>query len=147
MDTQERRALAIRASQSIAHDYNIPNGVPKILKDTNHTIVHLWPSPIVAKVSTGKLFRYRSSSLDREVNIAGLLASSGAPVVQPATSLPRGPHHVEGAELTFWKYCNSDEAHPILSEEAGKTLRAVHDALDNLRNSLTPSAFLQTATG
>jgi hypothetical protein len=73
MDTVERRTVAIRASQAIAGDYGIPDGVPRILKDTNHTIVHLWPSPIVAKVSTKKIFRCRSSSLEKEVNVAGFL--------------------------------------------------------------------------
>lgn len=136
MDTLERRTVAIRASQAIACDYGIPNGVPRILKDTNHTIVHLWPSPIVAKVSTKKIFRCRSSSLEKEVNVAGLLASSGAPVVQPATSPPPGSHQVDGVDLTFWNYCKADAAHPILSQELGKALRAVHDTLDNLRSSL-----------
>ena len=136
MDTLERRTLAIRAAQSIARDYGIPSSAPRILKDTNHTIVHLWPSPIVAKVSTKKIFRCRSSSLEKEVNVAGLLASSGAPVVQPATSPPPGPHHVDGLDLTFWNYCEADATHPIHSQELGKALRAVHDTLDNLRGSL-----------
>jgi hypothetical protein len=87
------------------------------MKDTNHTIVHLWPSPIVAKVSTKKIFRSRSSSLEKEVCVAGLLASLGAPVVQPAKSLPPGSHYVDGVELTFWDYYKADEVRPILPRE------------------------------
>jgi len=59
MDTQERRTLAIRVSQSIAQNYGVQNGTSKVLKDTNHTVVHLWPSPVVAKVSTKETFLHR----------------------------------------------------------------------------------------
>jgi hypothetical protein len=43
---------------------------------------------------------------------------------------------VNGVDLTFWNYCKADATHPILSQELGKALRAVHDTLDNLRSSL-----------
>ena len=138
MNTQERQNRAIHAAQSIARDYGLPEGVPRILKDTNHTIVHLWPSPIVAKVSTQKIFRSRSGSLEREVCVAGLLASSGAPVVQPATTLPCGPHRLPGVELTFWNYCQPDETRRIPHRKVGETLRAVHDTLDRLTERLPP---------
>lgn len=136
MNTQERRALAIRASQAIASEYGVPHGDPTVLKDTNHTIVHLRPTPIVAKVSIEKRVRHRSSSLEREVCVAGLLAGRGAPVVRPASSLPPGPHRTEGAELTFWNYYPGNESRPVLSEEVGRTLRVIHDTLIELRASL-----------
>jgi hypothetical protein len=144
MDTQERRTLAIRAAQSVARGYGVSSGDPRILKDTNHTIVHLWPAPIVAKVSTRKLFLHRSSSLEREVRIASLLASAGAPVVSPVTSFPAGPHRVEGVDLTLWNYCEP-ETRTIQAAEFGTTLRAVHDAMDRLADQLPqlPSFKLQ----
>ena len=145
MNVKERRDRAIHAAQSIARDYGLPDGVPRILKDTNHTIVHLWPSQIVAKVSTQKIFRSSSSSLEKEVCVAGLLASLGAPVVQPATTLPCGPHRLPGVELTFWNYYQPDETRTIPHRKVGETLRAVHDTLDRLADRLPtlPSFALQ----
>jgi hypothetical protein len=62
MDVQVRQALAVEASQTIAAKYGVPHGHPTILKDTNHTIVHLNPFPIVAKVSVEKRLRHASTS-------------------------------------------------------------------------------------
>lgn len=137
-DAQVRRAAAVQASQAVAAKYGVPAGDPVILKDTNHTIVHLRPSPIVAKVSLEKRFRHRSSSLDREVQVAGLLASRGAPVVRPCSILPPGPHCVNNAELTFWDYCQADTSRSVEAEEVGRSLRAIHDALIELQPGLPP---------
>src|SRR5215510_7648125 len=94
----ERQARAIHAAQVIAEEHGVSRCSPVILKDTNHTIVHLAPHPIVAKVSVEKRFRQRSSSLEREVLVARLLAEAGAPIVRPTRTLPPGPHHVNGLE-------------------------------------------------
>ena len=84
----------------VAQQHGAQAGQPVILKDTNHTIVHLAPEPVVAKVSVEKRFRHESSSLEREVVVARLLAESGAPVIRPAQTLPAGPHCMDGVELT-----------------------------------------------
>jgi hypothetical protein len=77
MDVQVRQALAVEASQTIAAKYGVPCGHPTILNDTNHTIVHLNPFPIVAKVSVEKRFRHASSSLERELVVAGATVHGG----------------------------------------------------------------------
>src|SRR6185369_10736299 len=98
----------INAAHVVAEQHGVKRGAPVILKDTNHTIVHLAPEPIVAKVSVEKRFRQRSSSLEREVLVAQLLGEAGAPVVRPTNILPAGPHYVDGVELTFWDFCPHD---------------------------------------
>src|SRR5215831_16166107 len=98
LSANERQARAINAAQVIAEKHGVKRGSPVILKDSNHTIVHLTPQPIVAKVSVEKRFRQRSSSLEREVLVARL-AEEGAPVVRPTNTLPPGPHDVNGVEL------------------------------------------------
>src|SRR5262245_52303029 len=129
LSANERQARAINAAQAIAARHGAECGSPVILKDTNHTIVSLAPHPIVAKVSVEKRFRQRSSSLEREVLVARLLAEAGAPVVRPASTLPPGPHYVNGVELTFWDYCPHDPDAVIAASEAGRSLRVVHDLL------------------
>src|SRR5215831_7683791 len=118
----ERQARAINAAQVIAEEHGAKRGSPVILKDTNHTIVHLTPQPVVAKVSVEKRFRQRSSSLEREVLVARLLAEAGAPVVRPSGILPPGPHHVNGLELTIWEFCPHDPDADIPAAEAGNSL-------------------------
>src|SRR5215471_17242334 len=107
LSANERQARAINAAQVIAEKHGVKRGGPVILKDSNHTIVHLTPQPIVAKVSVEKRFRQRSSSLEREVLVARLLAEEGAPVVRPTNTLPPGPHYMNGVELTFWDFCHT----------------------------------------
>ena len=138
LSANERRALAINAAQVIAEEHGVKRGSPVILKDTNHTIVHLTPEPIVAKVSVQKRFRQRSSSLEREVIVARLLAEAGAPVVRPASTFPPGPHYVNGVELTFWDFCPHDPDAEIPAREAGRSLRIVHELLKDPGRRLPP---------
>jgi hypothetical protein len=136
LSADERQARAINAAQVIAEEHGAQPGRPVILKDTNHTIVHLAPQPIVAKVSVEKRFRHDSSSLEREVVVARLLAEAGAPVVRPTNTLPPGPHYIDGVELTFWDFCSHDPAAEISASEAGRSLRVVHDLLNDMRTKL-----------
>jgi len=134
----ERQARAINAAQIIAEEHGAKHGTPVILKDTNHTIVHPTPQPIVAKVSVEKRFRQRSSSLEREVLVERLLAEAGAPVVRPTNTLPPGPHYVNGVVLTFWDFCPHDPEADIPASEGGRSLRVVHELLNDIRPKLPP---------
>jgi len=136
LSADERQARAINAAQVIAQEHGAQPGCPVILKDTNNTIVHLAPQPIVAKVSVEKRFRHDASSLEREVLVARLLADAGAPVVRPASTLPAGPHYLDGVELTFWDFCSHDPDAEISASEAGRALRVVHDSLNDARTKL-----------
>ncbi len=136
LSANERQARAINAAQVIAQKYGVQPGRPVILKDTNNTIVHLAPEPIVAKVSIEKRFRQNASSLEREVVVAGILAEVGAPIVRPTTTLPPGPHYVNDVELSFWEFCPHDPHAEISVSEAGRALRVVHDSLNDIRANL-----------
>jgi hypothetical protein len=136
LSADERRARAINAAQVVAQQHGARPLQPVILKDTNHTIVHLAPEPIVAKVSVEKRFRHESSSLEREVVVAQLLAEVGAPVIRPAQTLPAGPHCMDGVELTFWEFCSHDINAEISASEASRALRVVHDSLNAIRTKL-----------
>jgi hypothetical protein len=136
LSANERQARAIHAAQVIAQKYGVQPGRPVILKDTNNTIVHLAPEPIVAKVSVEKRFRQDASSLEREVVVAGILAEAGAPVVRPTATLPPGPHYMNGVELSFWELCPHDPNAEISVSEAGRALRVVHDSLNHMRANL-----------
>jgi hypothetical protein len=132
LSENDRQAHAIHAAQVIAGTHGVKPGSPVILKDTNHTIVHLAPQPLVAKVSVEKRFRHRSSSLEREVLVARLLADAGAPVARPTNTFPPGPHYINGIELTFWDFCAHDPDAEIPAWEAGRSLRIVHERLNDI---------------
>src|SRR5262245_29734517 len=136
VSAKERQVRAINAAQAVAAEHGVRPGRAIILKDTNHTIVHLAPQPIVAKVSVEKRFRHHSSSLEREVLVARVLAEAGAPVVRPTDTLPPGPHYINGVELTFWDFYSHDPAAEVSASEAGTSLRAVHDLLNEMRTKL-----------
>ncbi len=42
----------IKAATRFAAAYNIKSNEPVLLKDSNNTVIHLAPSPVVAKVAT-----------------------------------------------------------------------------------------------
>jgi len=136
LSADERQARAINAAQAIAQEFGVQPGRAVILKDRNNTIVHLAPQPIVAKVSAEKRFRIEASSLEREVVVARFLGEAGAPVVRPTSTLPAGPHYMDGVELTFWDFCPHNPDAEISASEAGRSLRVVHETLNDMRTKL-----------
>ena len=64
----------------------------------------------------------------REVAVARYLADRGAPVVAPSGELPPGPHERDGFTMTFWELVPDPHA-PLDAAEAGRRLRACHEAL------------------
>jgi Phosphotransferase enzyme family len=136
LSASERQARAIHAAQSVAVQHGVPAQRPVILKDTNHTIVHLEDRSLVAKVSVQRRFRHLSSSLEREVLVARILAEAGAPVARPSCILPPGPHYVNGVELTFWDFYPHDPDREVSMLEAARSLRIVHEVLKDLQARL-----------
>ncbi len=121
----ERQRQAIAVAQRIAASYGVDGHHPTILQDSNHTVIHLTPAPLVAKVNTSP----EEASLTDEVTVAQFLAAMDAPVVPPTSLFPPGPHLVDGLEVSFWEYCPHDARQPS-PDTLGASLRLLHDALD-----------------
>src|SRR5688500_19880900 len=100
--TRDRREQAIKAATSIAATYNIKSNEPVLLKDSNNTIIHLAPAPVVAKVATSKV--RKPSNLAHELNVALHLANVGAPIVPPSMKIPPSTYWHVGLAVTFWQY-------------------------------------------
>lgn len=118
----ERQKPAIAAAQTIAARFGIDPGSPRVLQDSNHTVIHLALAPVVAKVNTSP----EETSLADEVAVARFLAGRDGPVVPPSSLLPPGPHVEGGLQITFWEYCPHDGCEPS-SEVLGDSLRRLHD--------------------
>ena len=83
-----RRRRAIEAATEIAAAYGVESNAPILLKDSNNTVVHLVPFPVVAKVATSTLRKQNVSKLAHELSVASHLADSGAPIVPQSAQIP-----------------------------------------------------------
>lgn len=127
----QRQHQAIAVAQRIAARYGVDGRQPTILQDSNHTVIHLNPAPLVAKVNTSS----EKSSLTDEVAIVQFLAARGASVVPPTSLFPPGPYLVDTLEVSFWEYCPHESSEPS-AETLAASLRLLHDALEGYAEPL-----------
>ncbi len=68
MDQSARQAQALAAVSDLARELDVTCHQAKVIKDSNNTIIHLAPTPVVAKVGTTTL-KPSSVSLTNELQI------------------------------------------------------------------------------
>jgi hypothetical protein len=117
---------AVDAAVAVAEAYGLRVEKPVVLREAWHVLVHLWPSPVVARVTSGAS-GVDPADVERELDVARHAARGGAPVVQPSDRLPPGPHRRDGHTLVFWRYLV--QAGQLDAAAAGRGLRAIHDSL------------------
>lgn len=120
---------AVAAAVAVAAEHGLSSDDPVVLRDAWHVLVHLRPLPVVARVSSGLPYPQGPPEDDviRELAVAGHSARAGAAVVAPSDLLDPGPHRRDGRVVVFWRYV--EPLGPPDPVEAGKGLRAIHDAL------------------
>jgi Phosphotransferase enzyme family len=144
---EERRRLAVEAATGVAASLGLVADHPRVLKDSNNTIVHLAPAPVVAKVGTSHFRDVELESLERELAVAAFLAERDAPVVAPTGDVAAGPHRWGNLTLTLWQYAESVRGAALDPVEVAATLSAVHRALLELPCALpTFSVELEDAS-
>lgn len=99
-------AAAARAAAAVAAGFGITPAEPLILSDGANVIVHLSPSPVVAKVAaTTMLVRPDVAAwLQRELDVVSFLARANAPVLAPSAEIPATTHTAGGHVMSFWRY-------------------------------------------
>jgi hypothetical protein len=117
---------AVDAAVAVADAHGVRCDKPVVLRDAWHVLVHLSPSPVVARVTSGAP-GVDPADVERELSVARHAVRGGAPVVQPSDLLPPGPHRRDGHTLVFWRYLV--RAGTLDPAAAGRGLRAIHDAL------------------
>jgi molybdopterin-guanine dinucleotide biosynthesis protein A len=129
------RARALTAAQRIADLHGLRGVAPRILQDWNDTIIHLRPTPVVARIRTSWVEGDAFETYERELAVAEYAAVRDAPVVPPTSELPPGPYAFDGIVVTLWTHVDElpGEIAPL---EAGRALRALHDALADYPGSL-----------
>jgi len=120
---------AMRAAQAVARRHGLPCHKPRLLHDANNVVVHLAPSPVVAKIC-GSAHGGGRSKLAAELDVALHLERSGAPIVETSHELPVLAYEEGDYAMTFWRHQAQDLEAAVSDVAAGRALAEVHRALD-----------------
>jgi Ser/Thr protein kinase RdoA (MazF antagonist) len=124
-------AVAARAAATAAAGLGVICTEPAILADGANVIVHLRPSPVVAKVaaSTTAIRADPARWLQRELDLALFLTEAGAPVMPPSREVPATAHQADGHVMSFWTYLKPSATAPPDEATIGAMLRDLHGVL------------------
>jgi Phosphotransferase enzyme family len=135
VDADARRELAVQASLMVARRFGIDDAAPKIIKDSNNTIVDLGTANLVAKVATNATPDHSTAT---EFAILSHLHHKNAPTSCLSDRIDHGPHDELGCRLLFLDRLEIIDA-PVAVSDALAVLYATHEALADL--SLTVVDF------
>ena len=114
---------AVEAAVEVAVAFGVQVTEPQLLRSTNNVVVWLRPATIVAKVGVGHHRR-----LADELRVALVLSRLGAPVVPPASEIPKVVHHRHRFDLTFWRYHPQASGVSLSSTQLARALRRLHES-------------------
>lgn len=118
------------AAVRVAARFGVAATEPAVLADGANVIVHLRPTPVVAKVAASTpAVRDAAAWLGREIDLAVFLGESGIPVMTPSGEVPATVHHEDGHVMSFWIYLERSGAGPAGEAVIGSMLRDLHAAL------------------
>jgi phosphotransferase family enzyme len=117
---------AVDAAVAVAEAHGVRCERPIVLREAWHVLVHLWPTPVVARVTSGAP-GVDPADVERELAVVRHAARAGAPVVPLSDVLPPGPHRHDGHTLVFWQYLV--RTGEVDATAAGHGLRAIHESL------------------
>ena len=134
-------AAALAAAQIVAREHGVACDEAVPIAAGSNVLVHLKPSPVVARVMTGTAVLHDDAEqwLAREVAVGVFLAERADVAVPPSDLLPPGPHEHDGLWMTMWKFVAHDaQAPPPEPRELGRSLRDLHAALAGFPGDLAP---------
>jgi Ser/Thr protein kinase RdoA (MazF antagonist) len=124
-------AAAVRAAVTAAARLGLPGDDPVVLADGANVIVHLRPSPVVAKVaaSTAQVRGDSAAWLQRELDLARFLERAGAPVMAASREAPTSVQRTDGHAMSFWTYLEPSGTEPADEATLSSMLRDLHATL------------------
>ncbi|MER5490699.1 aminoglycoside phosphotransferase family protein [Streptomyces sp. NPDC002490] len=104
----DRTAAAVEAAVAAGRGLGLTVTGPAVLHDLFSVVVHLAPSPVVARVPTvlprpddlAALTRRQQNELD----VTRWLADRNVPVIAPSPLVPCAPVQRDGFSMTFWPF-------------------------------------------
>ncbi|OEU94821.1 phosphotransferase [Streptomyces oceani] len=129
----DRTSSAVAAAVAAGRELGLTVTEPTVLHDVFSVVVHLAPSPIVARIPVvlprpDDLTALAGRQQD-ELEVTRWLADQGVPVIAPSPLVPREPVRREGFSMTFWPFVEEDrDKEPDYVANAGSVAR-LHAAL------------------
>ncbi|MCG5122550.1 aminoglycoside phosphotransferase family protein [Streptomyces sp. T7(2022)] len=141
-----RTASAVDAAVAAGRDLGLTVTGPRVLHDLFSVVVHLAPSPVVARLPVVLPPAETPEALARrqqaELDVAHWLDTQGTPVIPPSPLVPRRPVARDGFSLTLWQYVEEDrDRAPDYAANSHRTA-ALHAALRSYPGELS---FLSTS--
>lgn len=136
---------ALQAACAVAEEHGLPCDQAAVAYSGSNVLVHLRPSPVVARVMTGTVVLHEDPEawLEREVSVLGFLAPSGLAVAPSPLILP-GPFQSDGLWMTFWeRLAHRGSELRDGAEQLGRALRELHDELSAFGGELAGFGDLQ----
>ncbi len=131
----------ITAAVEVAATFGVASTDPKLLQETNNTVVWLRPDAVIAKVATRPDAR---NDLRLEHAIARELVAAGGEIAAPLPHAVPIVHEETGFVVTLWKRLDGVDQAPVRSGDLLQSLGRLHDALartthplPSFRSSLT----------
>lgn len=131
------RALA--AACAVAREEGVACDGAQVLHAGSNVMVHLAPSPVVARVMSGTVALHDDPRrwLEREVAVQSFLAAAGL-AVGPSPAIAPGPYERDGLWMTFWTLLEEPRSAELGegAENLGRALRDLHDELAGFSGEL-----------
>ncbi|MEV6243389.1 phosphotransferase [Lentzea sp. NPDC051838] len=110
----QRTSAARDAAVAAGRDLGLDITEGKVLYELFSVVVHLAPSPVVARVPTVLPHTTTPEDLARrqqqELDVAQWLYDQGTPVIPPSPLVPREPVQRDGFSITFWPFTEEDKS-------------------------------------
>jgi phosphotransferase family enzyme len=133
----EQQAFA--AACAVAEEHGVLCERAAVIHAGSNVLVHLRPSPVVARVMTGTVALHDDPEvwLGREVSVLSFLAASDL-AVAPSSLIAPGPYESGGLWMTFWESVEHRRSADLCdgAERLGRALRELHDALAGFSGEL-----------
>lgn len=104
----DRTTTAIDAAVTAGRRLGLTITEPRVLHDLFSVVVHLQPSPVVARVPAvithGTDLAAQAHRQQAELDVTSWLAQHATPVIAPSPLVPREPVTQNGLSMTMWQY-------------------------------------------
>lgn len=128
-----RTTVATEAAFNAATDLGLRVEETRVLHDQFSLVLHLHPSPVVARVplvlapgTTPDGLRLKQQ---RELDVTDWLAREGVPAVRPSPLIPLEPVRSDDFSMTFWELVDVAEDHQPYAPADHAVCAALHAAL------------------
>ncbi|CAL9573437.1 aminoglycoside phosphotransferase family protein [Streptomyces sp. enrichment culture] len=129
----DRTSAAVGAAVAAGRGLGLTVTEPRVLHDVFSVVVHLAPSPVVARVPTVLPRHDDLTTIARrqqdELDVTRWLADQGVPVIAPSPLVPREPVQRDGFSMTFWPFVEEDRGKEPDYVANAESVACLHAAL------------------